>query len=213
MSQRFVAPADTLARLASQVRSGEPQSALAIDPAPKPARIHSFPSRTWTAFAATLLTAVTLLGWQQVHRQDILSAEMSAEVFDQHLATLSATAIPEVISTDRHTVKPWFQGKLPFSFNLPESLPADTTLRGADLTFLNGQPAALLLLTIHKHEVSVFLMQRKAAAIAVPLSGDHAGFRIRHAATQDLDLVAVSDVAPTDLELLLTALVQAQLRP
>ncbi len=39
---------------------------------------------------------------------------------DQHLATLSSGATPQVVSTDRHTVKPWFQGRLPFSFNLPE---------------------------------------------------------------------------------------------
>ena len=71
------------------------------------------------------------MAWRQMRQADSLSAEL----LDQHLATLSSGAAPEVISTDRHTVKPWFQGKLPFSFNLPDKLPADTTLKGGDLTY------------------------------------------------------------------------------
>jgi len=130
-------------------------------------------------------------------------------LLDQHLATLSSGAAPEVLSTDRHTVKPWFQGKLPFSFNLPESLPADMSLKGADFTYLNGKPAALLLFTIHKHEVSVFLTQRADSA-TVPRSGVRSGFVMHHAVTQNLRMVAVSDVNAADLDLLLSTLVQAQ---
>src|SRR6202012_3814639 len=108
----------------------------------------------------------------------------------QHLATLSSGASPEVISTDRHTVKPWFQGKLPFSFDLPDALPAETTLKGGDFTYLHGQPAALLLFTIHKHEVSVFLTQRSGNAVPAVLPAVRSGFTIRHATTQDLSIVA-----------------------
>ena len=43
-----------------------------------------------------------------------------AELVDLHVATLASANPVDVISTDRHTVKPWFQGKLPFTFNLPE---------------------------------------------------------------------------------------------
>ena len=160
----------------------------------------------WVALAASLVMAVSLIGWRQIRQANALSAEL----LDQHLATLSSGASPEVISTDRHTVKPWFQGKLPFSFNLPEVLPADTSLKGADFTYLSGQPAALLLFTIHKHEVSVFLTQRSATAIATMPSHVRSGFNIYYASTHDLGIAAVSDVNPADLKLLLSALVQAQ---
>ena len=63
-----------------------------------------------------------------------------AEVSDQHVATLAGNAPPEVISSERHAVKPWFQGRIPFSFNLPQDLPADVMLDGANLTYLRGQP-------------------------------------------------------------------------
>jgi len=195
--QRFAAPPEALARLAAQLR---PQAAK------KAARVHSMRVVWWGALAACLLIAVSLIGWRQTRQANALSAEL----LDQHLATLSSGATPEVISTDRHTVKPWFQGKLPFSFNLPDPLPADTTLKGGDFTFLDGQPAALLLFTIHKHEVSVFLTQRAGSPIATAPSGVRSGFAIHSAMTDDLRIVAVSDVNPADLDLLVAALVQAQ---
>jgi anti-sigma factor RsiW len=136
-------------------------------------------------------------------------------LLDQHLATLPTAATPQVISTDRHTVKPWFQGRLPFSFNLPDTtaLTPDTTLNGADLTYLNGQAAALLLFTIHKHDVSVFLTQRSTGPTLITLRSTRAGFTLHTAITPDLRVVAVSDVNPVDLDNLIAALVQAQASP
>jgi len=119
---------------------------------------------------------------------------------------------PQVISTDRHTVKPWFQGRLPFSFNLPDAaaLPPDTALKGADLTYFNGQPAALLLFTIHKHQVSIFLTQRANGPILTALPTTHAGFTIQSTTTRELCILAVSDVNPADLGLLVASLARAQ---
>jgi anti-sigma factor RsiW len=200
--QRFAAPPEALARLTMQLRSQEPTRTARI----YPFRTYRFRTIAWTGLAASLVLALSLIGWRQTRQTNALSAEL----LDQHLAMLSSGASPEVISTDRHTVKPWFQGKLPFSFNLPAVLPADTTLKGGNLTYLNGQPAALLLFTIHKHEVSVFLTRRSGSDIATPPSGIRSGFDIHYASTHDLRIAAVSDVNPADLELLLSALVQAQ---
>ena len=87
-------------------------------------------------------------------------AALMTEVSDQHIATLAANLPPQVLSSDRHTVKPWFQGKIPFSFNLPEGLPADTKLEGANLVYLHNRPVAQLLYDIGRHRVSVFVQQR-----------------------------------------------------
>ena len=83
-----------------------------------------------------------------------------SEVFDQHVATLASAGPPQVISSDNHTVKPWFQGKLPFAFNLPENLPAGMALGGANFTYLRNQPTAQLLFSIGRHRVSVFVMKK-----------------------------------------------------
>jgi anti-sigma factor RsiW len=162
----------------------------------------------WAGLAAAILVVVSLLGWRQIHQTNTLATEL----LDQHLAALSSGATPQVISTDRHTVKPWFQGRLPFSFNLtdPTALPPDTVLKGADFAYVNGQPAAVLLYTIHKHQVSIFLTQRTQIPMLVTLPSVREGFNLRSATTAGLRLVAVSDVNPADLDRLVAALVQAQ---
>jgi anti-sigma factor RsiW len=68
--------------------------------------IRSPRSIAWTALAAAIVLAASLIGLRQLHQVNSLAAEL----LDQHLSTLSASATPQVISTDRHTVKPWFQG-------------------------------------------------------------------------------------------------------
>jgi anti-sigma factor RsiW len=207
---RFAPPPEALARLTSQLHSQSQQQLQPPKPQPKPtARIYSIrPAAAWAALAAAILLAVSFLSWRQLRPTNTLAAEL----LDQHLATLSSAATPQVISTDRHTVKPWFQGRLPFSFNLPDAaaLPPDTTLKGANLTYLNNQPAALLLFTIHKHEVSVFLTQRSTSPVLTTLPKTRAGFNIHTATTPDLRITAVSDVNAADLDNLLASLVQAQ---
>jgi anti-sigma factor RsiW len=204
---RFAPAPDALARLIVQLRSQQTQTK--DQPQTKnPARIYSIRPAAWAALAAAILLTISLLGWRQLHQTNTLAAEL----LDQHLATLSSGATPQVISTDRHTVKPWFQGRLPFSFNLPDTtaLPPDTTLKGADLTYLDGQPAALLLFTIHKHEVSIFLTQRATGPTLTTVPSTRAGFTLQTATTPDLRIIAVSDVNPTDLDLLVASLVHAQ---
>jgi len=136
---------------------------------------------------------------------------LSAEILDQHLDTLSDTASPEVVSTDRHTVKPWFQGKLPFSFNIPEpnALPADTVLIGADLTYVDGKAAAQLLFTIHKHHASVFVTQTGQLSEFVRVTA-RSGFHFSAGRGGGLELLGVSDVNGAELDALVAKLAAAQ---
>jgi anti-sigma factor RsiW len=196
-SERFVAPPDTLSRLAAQLHSETPR---------KPTRVYPIRPWIWGAVAAALIVAASVFGWREATRSNSLTAEL----LDQHLAVLSSGATPEVISSDRHTVKPWFQGKLPFSFNLPDPLPAETTLKGGDLTFLHGQPAALLLFAIGKHQVSVFVTQRSSGERAVVLLRTQSGFNLHYADTHDLRIIGVSDVNSAELVRLISVLAEAQ---
>jgi anti-sigma factor RsiW len=200
-AERFAASPDVLARLEAGLR---PQTVET--PKPK-ARVLPFRAAAFSAIAAALVLAVSLVGWRGVRQ----SNELTAELLDQHLATLSSGVAPEVLSSDKHTVKPWFQGRLPFSFNLPEAnaLPADTVLRGADLVYLDGRPAALLTFTIHKHEASVFVTQR-SGILAVPPRSARSGFAVRSATTGELRLMGVSDVNPAELEALVNVLAKVQ---
>jgi anti-sigma factor RsiW len=198
--QRYAPPQDLrerMQRVAAQEAS--PQGNV---------RRRRFNSYAWVMAAALLLVCVSLFVIERGAQQRF--AGLVTEVCDQHIATLAANSPPEVISSDRHTVKPWFQGKLPFSFNLPQNLPGDTTLDGANLTYLHGQPTAQLLYSIGKHRVSVFVQQRTEAANANGLMENHSGFHLAGFHTADLEVVAVSDVDPARLSGLVSVIEQAQ---
>ncbi|MGH9564320.1 MAG: zf-HC2 domain-containing protein [Terracidiphilus sp.] len=196
-AQRFTPSPETLARLEAAARQ---------HPA-KPAKATSWHMAAWGSLAAVLLIGILLAGTWQLRR----STALSAEILDQHLAALADASSPQVLSSDKHTVKPWFQGKLPFSFNLPEqnALAPDSALVGADFTYVEGRPAALLLFTIHKHHVSVFVTQASPLQNLV-LSNSRSGFQIAHANAAGLDLVGVSDVSRSELDALMGALMKAQ---
>jgi anti-sigma factor RsiW len=200
-------------RLTAQLQQDPPAKLQPINVMPKPKRLPSFRLATLlfpTLTAAVLLVNVGLALWsiRQIHNA------LPAELLDQHLATLSAAAAPQVLSTDRHTVKPWFEGKLPFSFNLPDAtaLPPGATLRGADLTYLGDHPAALLLFTAGKHQVSVFVAQRGSFTPA-PLASTRSGFNLRSTIAGELRFIAVSDADPSQLDRLLASLAAVQQTP
>jgi anti-sigma factor RsiW len=201
--RRLDPSAAMLARLTAQL-----QQNTAAKPEPK--RLLSFPRPNflWPALAAALLLVALFLATWNVRRAH---NALSAELLDQHLATLSSAAAPQVLSTDRHTVKPWFEGKLPFSFNLPEAsaLPPGTTLKGADLTYLGDHPAAQLLFTVGKHQVSVFVTDRTSFTV-VPAASTRSGYSLRSTTAGELRLIAVGDVDPPQLDHLLASLASVQ---
>jgi anti-sigma factor RsiW len=208
--QRYTPPPDLqerLVKLASQESSRT--HASASDCATPTAR--HFSTYGWLAMAAFLLACVGLFLVERNTQQTSAEyASLITEVCDQHIATLAANSPPEVISSDRHTVKPWFQGKIPFSFNLPQNLPNDTTLDGANLTYLRNQPTAQLLFSIGKHRVSVFVQQRTAANSTDNNLVQHSGFNVTGFRTADLVAFAVSDVDPARLSDLVRSIEQAQ---
>jgi anti-sigma factor RsiW len=68
----------------------------------------------------------------------------------------------DVISTDRHTVKPWFQGRIPFAFNLPELTNTEFSLLGGRMTYVEQTPGAHLIYNVRKHRISVFVFREQA---------------------------------------------------
>lgn len=200
---------DLISRQVSKANTQTPDRTR--PPHHKPAR--NFALTAWGLAALLLvLLASSILVQHHTRQLDITSTQEAAlitEVSDLHIAALAANSPPQVISSDRHTVKPWFQGKLPFSFNLPENLPADTKLDGANLVYLRDQPVAQLLYSIGRHHVSVFIRQRKSVGPSRILT-DRAGFQIASFHTDDLEGIAVSDVDPARLSGLVAAIEQAQ---
>jgi anti-sigma factor RsiW len=155
---------------------------------------------------ALALIVVSVAFWTRhaAREQDL------AELLDVHVATLASANPVDVVSTDRHTVKPWFQGKLPFTFNLPELQDSPFKLLGGKLIYFEHSPGAQLLFETRKHQLSVFILQDQAA-MQLPGAGARRerGFSVETWSHAGLRYVVISDTNPTDIhalsELLRTA--------
>ena len=88
--------------------------------------------------------------------------QVFSEVADLHVEALASSSLVDVISTDRHTVKPWFQGRIPFAFNLPELQNSGFSLLGGRMTYLEQTPGAHLIYDVGKHHISVFVFQERS---------------------------------------------------
>ena len=132
----------------------------AIESADKPKRAFKFnwlPAFGIAAAALATLLIVSGLWFQQQRHEQVLG-----ELADLHVSTLASASPVDVISTDRHTVKPWFQGKLPFTFNLPELQETPFKLIGGRVTYFEQSPGAQLLFEVRKHQISVFILQERS---------------------------------------------------
>jgi anti-sigma factor RsiW len=161
-----------------------------------------------TAWIPSLAATITLLliavsaGLFMRHqaREQALS-----ELLDLHVATLASANPVDVVSTDRHTVKPWFQGKLPFTFNLPELQDSPCKLAGGKLIYFNHAPGAQLLFDLRKHQLSVFILQVQPGSASLPAAvtaSSERGFSIESWSHAGLRYIIVSDTNSADVHAL-----------
>jgi anti-sigma factor RsiW len=134
---------------------------------------------------------------ERTHRQRVYS-----ELADLHVATLASGSPVDVVSTDRHTVKPWFQGKIPFSFNLPELQGTDFSLVGGRVTYLAQSPGAQLIYKLRQHEISVFIFQDRGRETEVSASSPVSvlSFTVESWSKNGLRFFVVGDVGAQDIE-------------
>jgi anti-sigma factor RsiW len=111
----------------------------------------------WSAIAAAVLAVALLLPMLAYRHEQ--GRRLVAEISDIHAATLASANPVDVVSSNRHVVKPWFEGKLPFAFNVPELANTGFSLDGARLVYVRQQPGAELLLHYGLHRCSIFIFQ------------------------------------------------------
>ena len=156
----------------------------------------------WVAAAVLLLvSASTIMVQRTARKTEISSAEHAAlvtEVFDQHVATLADSLPPEVVSTDRHTVKPWFQGKTDFSPPVPDLTNDGFVLVGGRLEVIHQQPTAAIVYKRRQHVISLYVSPSLGGE-ATPALQDLGGYHLLHWSQDRMSYWAVSDVASADL--------------
>jgi anti-sigma factor RsiW len=158
------------------------------------------PRMAMAAVAAVLLFA-SIAFWTTRSNRDREFAELT----DMHVATLASANPVDVISTDRHTVKPWFAGKIPFTFNLPELQNSEFTLAGGRVSYFHHSPGAQLLFNLRKHELSVFIFQERPGDVpfsATTLSSTKLAFHVETWSEGGLRYFIVSDAPASDVHAL-----------
>jgi anti-sigma factor RsiW len=162
-----------------------------------------FPSRTvwrWLAVAAAILLA-TYASWRatSLGRSGNYDTVLAAEIVDAHLRSLQPGHLTDVISTDQHTVKPWFDGKLDFSPPVQDFGDQGFPLRGGRIDVVHGRSVAALVYVRRKHFVNVFIWPTDEKDRA-PSSGSQQGYQWLEWRKGGMEFCAVSDAAPSALE-------------
>jgi anti-sigma factor RsiW len=144
-----------------------------------------------SAMAATGLVAIVL-------RNDDVE-RIQSEVVSAHLRSLQAGHLTDVISTDQHTVKPWFNGKLDVSPPVIDLTTQGFTLIGGRLDYVDARAIGAVVYRRRQHVINLFVAQtgsteRRAAKIEMVQ-----GFNIRHWSDRGLNYWAVSDLAKDEL--------------
>jgi anti-sigma factor RsiW len=91
-----------------------------------------------------------------------------AGLIDQHITTLASSNPVDVQSPDTHKIRPWFQGRLPFTFYLPNVDGSSYALVGAKQVFVQQRPGAQLLYLAGGHKISVFIFQASGGGRSSP---------------------------------------------
>lgn len=175
---------------------------------------------TWRASLprAASLIAVASLGWiasSELHRRgsgdpnvdrtpaassNIGAVTITDELVASHVRSLLANHITDVRSTDQHTVKPWFTGKLDYAPAVLDLRSQGFPLLGGRLDYIDGRPVAALVYGRRKHVLNLFVWPASSPDADRAVSRD--GFVLRHWVAGSMSYWAVSDATGSDLETL-----------
>jgi len=133
---------------------------------------------------------------------------VAQEVVNSHVRAMMGEHLFDVRSTDQHTVKPWFLGKLDFSPPVTDLAQAGFPLTGGRLDYMAGRPVAALVYTRGQHTINVFVWPEASDAVRSPDARAIRGFHVRHWTHAGMSYWAVSDVNDTDLDQFVHALQQ-----
>src|ERR1700761_883775 len=144
-----------------------------------------------SAIAATGLFAVVLRNDDQ--------SRIEAEIVSAHLRSLQAGHLTDVISTDQHTVKPWFAGKLDVSPPVIDLTAQGFTLIGGRLDYLDARAIGAVVYKRRAHVINLFVAQTSNMQRKSPKMETMQGFSVLRWSEQGMNFWAVSDIGPDEL--------------
>jgi len=155
--------------------------------------------RNWMAAAAAILL-VASLSWLAAQRLGTSSERLlAAEVASAHVRSLMAEHLWDIKSTDQHTVKPWFEGKLDFAPDVRDFKDQSFPLEGGRLDYLAGRAVAALVYKHDKHYINLFIWPSPGPSEQGEVSTSHQGYVLIHWVHAGMNYWAVSDTSDQTL--------------
>jgi anti-sigma factor RsiW len=160
------------------------------------------PRRSWFLMPAFGVLAMVLVFWialrlVQPHTE---SARIQAELLDAHVRSLQPGHLTDVESTDQHTVKPWFDGKLDFIPPVADYSQQGFPLVGGRLDVVDGHSIAALVYARRKHFINLFVWPNEKLAAVAEGNGSREGYNWISWRSGDMHLCLISDASINDLQ-------------
>ena len=158
------------------------------------------PSWLWAPAAAVLVVLIAAGAFLILHNARSSHEQLVASaVLTGHIRSLQAGHLVDVPSSDRHTVKPWFQGKLDFAPPVPDLSELDWHLIGGRLDYLDGRPVAAVVYQRRMHDINVFMWPHTGVPDGNIRQEEAQGYRILHWNGADMTYWVVSDLNRDEL--------------
>lgn len=160
----------------------------------------------WMNAGAVLATLLAMV-WSGALYLTLPSTQdkLVEELVSSHVRSLQVDHLSDVISSDRHTVKPWFNGKLDFSPPVLDLSSQGFPLVGGRLDYLNGHTVAVLVYRHNQHPINLYVWPNTIGESGQKML-ERQGYHLIRWAAGGMEYWAVSDLAPNELELFAGAL-------
>lgn len=131
---------------------------------------------------------------------------LTHELVDDHIRSLQFNHLSDVISTDRHTVKPWFDGKLDFAPPVVDLAQQGYPLVGGRLDYVNGRTVAVMVYRYKLHPINLYVWPGNDAGAPPPGIYEQQGYHLAHWSTAGMNYWAITDAGETELNGFITNL-------